>query len=135
MQTYPLSMGPIIRSYPGPLRQSRPSRLAAVDPIRAQHFGRCCSPNATYTNTMEFANAPGAKAGSDGCVAFGDLVSTRIHKIGTWVSYQMYYSACVSSAIRISYLTTIEDQADFTCKFESYKHNIPETRPQATIPC
>ena len=30
---------------------------------------------------MEFANAPWAKAGSDRCVAFGDLVSTRIHQM------------------------------------------------------
>ena len=67
---------------------------------------------------MEFANAPKAKAGSDHCAAFGDLVSTRTPEIGTWVSYQMYYSACVSSVIRISYLTTSEDQADFTRKFE-----------------
>ena len=77
---------------------------------------------------MELANAPEAKAGSDRCVAYGDRVSTRIPENSTWVSYQMYYSACVSSAIRISLLTTVVDLADFTCKFEpgnpntSYNH-------------
>ena len=68
---------------------------------------------------MEFANAPETKAGSDGCIAFGDLVSTRILEIGTWVSYRTSYSACVASAIRMSYLTAIEDRADFTCKLET----------------
>ena len=135
MQAYPLSMGPTLRSYPGPLRRFWPSKVVVRDSIRAQLFGRYCSPDPTDTNTVEFANASEAKAGSDRCVTSGDLVSTRIPEIGTWVSYQMSYSACAASAIRMSYIARIEGQADFTCKFEPQEHNVLKTRPQATIAC